>query len=94
MNIKQKRFQNRIIRYLELPKKDLLLNTKDVLAVLHITKRPEGSVLAGSCLDLASAVRLAAGKDAAFARWLNEAFAGYNLELLVHPKCDDEWNFA
>ena len=37
MNVQQKKFQNRSIRYLELPKRDLLLNTKDVLAVLHIT---------------------------------------------------------
>ncbi len=94
MNVQQKKFQKSAIRYLELPKRGLLLNTKDVLAVLHITERPEGSVLAESCLDLTSAIREASRHNTDFAKWLNETFASYNPEALVHPSCDDGWNFT
>lgn len=93
MNVQQKEFRHRVIRYLELPDNDLLLNTKDVLAVLGITDRPQGSALAEPCLDLVSAVTVAAGNNNDFAMWLNESFASYNVETLVHPNCDDEWNF-
>ena len=93
MNVQQKKFQNTTIRYLELAKRDLLLNTKDVLGVLHITERPEGSVLAESCLDLTSAISEASRNNTDFAKWLNETFAGYNPEALAHLSCDHEWNF-
>ena len=93
MNVQKKEFRNSTIRFLELPDNDLLLNTKDVLAVLAITDRPEGSDLAEPCLDLVSAVNMASGNNDDFAMWLNESFAAYNLETLVHPNCEDEWNF-
>jgi len=93
MNVQQKEFRNSTIRYLELPDKDLLLNTKDVLAVLGITDRPQGSDLAGSCLDLASAVNVAIGNNDDFAIWLIGSFAGYNQVTLLRPNCEDEWNF-
>ena len=93
MNVQKKEFRNSTIRYLELPDNDLLLNTKDVLAVLAITDRPQGGNLAEPCLDLASSVNVASGSNDDFAMWLNESFADYNLETLVHPNCEDEWNF-
>ena len=93
MNVQKKEFRNSTIRYLELPDNDLLLNTKDVLAVLAITDRPQGGNLAEPCLDLASAVNVASGNNNDFAMWLNKSFAEYNLETSVHPNCEDEWNF-
>lgn len=93
MKVRQKSYQKNTIRYLELPENDLLLNTKDVLAALGVADRPQGSVLAEPCIDLASAMTAALGTDAALAEWLIEEFGGYKKETLVHPQCGDDWIF-
>lgn len=93
MKVQQKSFRHSTIRYMELPDGDLLLSTKDVLIALGITDRPQGSYLAEPCLDLASAVSVATGNNDDFAMWLIKAFADYNRETLVHPICEDEWDF-
>ena len=93
MNMHKAQFREHQIRFLELQDNDLLLNTKDVLAVLGINDRPQGSDLSEPHLDLTSAVGVSNGKDDDFSIWLNETFSGYNLETLVRPSCDDEWNF-
>lgn len=78
------------IRFVSLPNNGLLLNTKDVCSVLKINNRPAGSVLSGPCIDLAGAINVAAS-DTDFGMWLNETFANYNPQTLVHPQCDDDW---
>lgn len=94
MNVKNAQYKEHTIRYLELPDNELLLNTKDVLTVLGISERQQGSDLAESCLDLTSAVTAAARNSDDFVMWLNETFSGYNLQTLLRPKYDDEWNFS
>jgi hypothetical protein len=79
------------ITFVKLPGNGLLLKTKDVCKVLGITDRPAGNELSQPELDLASAVNLAMSDDPDFAMWLNETFAGYNLETLVRSKWDDDW---
>jgi len=93
MRVQQKTYQNNTIRYLELRDNDLLLNTTDVLGVLEATDRPEGSVLAEPCLDLASAEIVSLGSNRDFAEWLMRKFSGYKRKALVHPGCTDEWIF-
>ena len=93
MRVQQKTYRNNTIRYLELPKNDLLLNTKDVLAILGVADRSQGSALAESCLDLASAEMVALESDLDFAEWLMREFGGYNRETGVHPDCTDDWIF-
>jgi hypothetical protein len=86
-------YDGKQISFLKLPDNDLLLRTKDICRILGILDRPDDSALGQPCLDLASAANLALASDPEFAMWLNETFAGYNLETLVHPRCDDDWNF-
>jgi len=86
-------YESKPILFLKLPGNDLLLKTTDICNVLGIVDRPANSALARPCLDLASAVNLALAQDEDFGMWLTETFAGYNLETLVHPVCDDDWNF-
>jgi hypothetical protein len=85
-------FNNNPIRYIKLPDNGLLINTKDYCLIAGITERPSGHVLAQPCLDIVSAINFSGSAD--FAIWLNETFVGYNIETLVHPTCNDEWNFA
>lgn len=91
--ILQADYNSMLIRVMKLPGNGLLLNTKDVCQVLDITHRPAGSELASPCLDIASAVKIASScDDDDFAMWVSEAFFGYALETLVHPRVDDDWN--
>ncbi len=80
------------IRFIKLPGNELLLNTKDICSVLRISNRPVGTALSQPCMDLASAIN-AAGSNTDFVMWLNETFTNCNLATLVHPQCDDDWNF-
>ena len=91
MDVRTAEYNEQQIRFLELPPSGLLLNTKDVCMVLGIIERPEGDELADPSLDLTSAVLIAAGYDDAFAMWLHETFAGYDIETLVGPPLDDDW---
>jgi hypothetical protein len=92
METKTTNYQGTLITFMTLPGNDLLLKTKDVCRVLDIIDRPVGTELSQLSLDFAGAVYLAMQYDANFAKWLNETFAGYNLETLVRPECDDDWN--
>ena len=87
-------FQGKPISFLKLPGNGLLLRTTDFCGVLGIIERPAGTALSKPCLDLASAVSLSMADNPDFAMWLNETFVGYNFETLVHPGCDDAWNFS
>lgn len=78
------------VRFINLPDNGLLLNTKDICSVLKVTNRPVGTVLSGPCIDLASAINVAAS-NTDFVMWLNGTFANYDLQTLVHPQCDDDW---
>lgn len=80
------------IRFLTLPDNGLLLNTRDICSALEITDRPAGTDLSQPCLDLASAVNVAASLDSYFAMWLNESFINYNSQQFVHPHCDELWS--
>jgi len=84
-------FKDKSIRYMTLPGNGLLINTKDYCRIAGIAERPREHVLAQPCLDLASATNFAGSED--FAIWLVESFAGYDVETLVHPICNDEWSF-
>lgn len=93
MEISTSEYDGNEIRFLRLPENGLLLNTKDVCGLLGVKVRPPGTALSQPCLDLASAIGIAGQNNADFAMWLNEAFAGYDLETLIHPRCNDEWSF-
>jgi len=92
MNVKNTQYKGKTIRYLVLPDNGLLLNTTDVLGIMGIGVRPQGSDLAQPCLDLASAITVA-GSNNDFATWLIETFENYSSETPVIPRCDDDWNF-
>lgn len=94
MIIRFSEYHDSRIRFITLSDNGLLLNTIDVCSVLGITDRPADSVLSLPCLDLASAVIVASAQDIDFAMWLNENFASYNSQQLLHPQCDDNWEFA
>ena len=69
------------------------LNTEDVCSVLGNIERPEGTDLAESSLDLASAVNVALPLNEDFAMWLNERFAQYDLETLAPPPLTaEDWD--
>ena len=70
----------------------LLLKTTDICNVLGINERPVDSALSKPSMNLTTAVTLAKRIDADFAMWLNETFAGYDLETHDEPfKSDDDW---
>jgi hypothetical protein len=94
MRVLQKTYRNNTIRYLELPENGLLLNTRDVLVILGVADRPQGTALAEPCLDLTSAEMVALESDLDFAEWLMREFGGYNRETGVLPNCTDDWNFG
>lgn len=97
MNISTAEYEGNRIRFLALPDGGLLLNTKDVCAVLGISDRQAGTELGEPCLDLVSAIRAALSEDVSdvdFVEWLQDTFMQYRDETLLHPRVDDEWNFS
>lgn len=94
MTVQTVNYKTSKIRFLTLPDNGLLLNTRDICSALGITDRPAGTDLSQPCLDLASAVNIAAAYDPDFAMWLNKTFASYNLQQVVRPLCNDDWKFT
>ncbi len=95
MKVTNYNYKGKPIRVLtELLDKGILFNTKDICTILNIKERPSGSDLSSSCLDLASAVNIVGSYNKDFAIWLNETFIEYNINTLVHPKCNDDWDFS
>ena len=94
MKVKSSKFGAHQIRYLELSENGLLLNTTDVLSVLGVTERPQGSDIASPCLDLTSAISITSGQSVEFTEWINETFYGYSKQTLIRPTCDDSWSFG
>ena len=77
MNVQSAECNGFLVRFIEGPRGELFLNTKDVCGVLGITEHIPGGVLDRSSLDLASAVNVAMSHgDETFSEWLLAQFAG------------------
>jgi len=80
--VSKKEYKGKIVRFLETPENGLLIQTKDICAVVELKECPTHE-----WLDLVEAISIAGKNDATdFAMWLNETFAGYELETLVRPR--------
>ena len=78
------------LRYIVLPNQDLLINAKDVRAVLDLD-RSVSSILARPCVDLTGAVWLASEREEDFSEWLIKTFSCYRVTARTMPQCDDDW---
>lgn len=92
MDVRTEHYLERPIRILDLGTQGFLLNTKDVFAALGLGSPPDGGEFGQSCMDLASAVRLATTHDNSLAEWLVERFHHAPLATQVHPNCDADWS--
>lgn len=93
MKVRIERFKGNDIKWMEVSDSGVLFNTKDVLNVVGVVERPEGSDLSEPCIDLTSAILISTGNREEFAAWLIDRFSGYDKEVLVRPKeLDDEWS--
>lgn len=91
-NVKSTRYAGQRLRFLEFPGGGLLLNTKDVCAIVGIRQRKAGSILAQSCLSLDDALLATTRHNIDFVQWLLVKFADYEVGTEVRPHCDDDWN--
>ena len=89
-DISTHQYEGNTFRYIKLPDKDILFNTKDICKICNIEER-SGDILNKPCLDLISAIG-STWHNPDFATFLNETFREYNMETLVHPNCDNDWN--
>ncbi len=92
MEVMTYEYNGKPVTYMKLSGNDLLLKTTDVCGILGITDRPAGTELSQPSLNLVSAIRIADSHNTDFSMWLMESFGRYNVETLVHPNVDDDWN--
>lgn len=82
------------IRFTVVSDNGILLNTKDICAVL-CTDSPCSTAFSESCMDIASIIEAAftdGRDDEEFIDWLGQTFRGYELRTPIRPNCDDDWN--
>lgn len=94
MNVEKANYKGNLIRYMIVSDNGILLNTKDVCAVLCASGTC-GETFKDACMDIASVIKAAftEGRDEAeFVDWLEETFVGYELRTPIRPNCDDDWD--
>lgn len=90
-NVRRVSYSGRALRFLELPERELLLNTKDVCALAGIPDRSGRPLLHYACLNLAGAVWVATDVNPDFAQWLILFFRDKRSLTKPALPCDDEW---
>jgi hypothetical protein len=95
MNVETADYKGNIIRYTVVSDNGILLNTKDVCAVLGISERNPNDIYCEPCMDVAGVIEASfteGRNDEEFIDWLQETFIGYELRTPIRPNCDDDWD--
>lgn len=94
MNVEKANYKGNIIRYHVVSDNGILLNTKDVCAVLGIAAPVSGSIFCEPCMDVAGVIEAALTNghdDTEFLDWLEKTFIGYEMRTPIRPNCDGDW---
>ena len=90
--IETAQFQGNDIRYIKNSDNSILFNTMDLLRIIGVNERPDGSYLAKPCLDLVAAIGTSFDHNDELAEWFASTFTGCEATTSDMPDTDDEWS--
>jgi len=94
MQVQTAEYREQTIRYLIVSDNGILFNTLDVCRVLQIPRRPPGTILYASCINMVGIIKTAltdGREEMELVEWLEKNFIGFEIETPVAAEYDEDW---